>query len=188
MSAALFVIILRLVRAARQLILPLWGHFIGLNLAEIGLLMATTAVMEVMVIYAGGVISDKWGRKWAAVPSLALLSLALLLLPYCLTFELLWLFALVIGIANGLGGGIIMTLGADLAPSQNRGTFLGIWRLTGDLSGTLSPLLIGWIGGVLALSSASVFSGAIGLLGCLLMSFWVKETLVKTTIPHSSGS
>lgn len=183
MTAAVFVMILRFVRGARQLILPLWGIHIGLNAVDIGLLMATTALIEVPVIYIGGHISDKRGRKWAAVPSLALLSLSLLLLPYCQTFELLCWFALITGIANGLGGGIIMTLGADLAPKEHRSTFLGVWRLMADFSGTISPVLIGSIAAILALSDASIFSGGIGLLGSLLMVFWVKETLANRNLP-----
>ncbi len=179
MTAALFVMILRLVRGSRQLILPLWAHHIGEDVVEIGLLMSTTAVAELCFIYVGGLVSDKYGRKWVAVPSLALLSIGLLLLPFCQTFGPLWLFAAVTGIANGLGGGVIMTLGADLAPKDDRSTFLGVWRLMADFSGTLSPLLIGWIGGVFALASASVFSGGVGLLGSVLMVFWVRETLVK---------
>ena len=179
MTAAMFVMILRLVRGARQFLLPLWGHHIGLNAADIGLIVGLSAAIDVALLYTGGQISDRWGRKWVAVPCLTLLSLSLILMPFALTFNSFLLLALFAGAANGLGGGIMMTLGSDLAPKENRSTFLGAWRLMGDLSGTLSPLFIGWIGSAFALASASVVSGGIGLLGSAVMMLWVKETLIK---------
>ncbi len=178
-TAAVYVMILRLVRGARQFLLPLWGHYIGLNAAEIGLIFGLSAAIDLALLYAGGQISDRWGRKWVAVPCLTLLSLSLLLMPFALTFNSFLLLALFAGAANGLGGGIMMTLGSDLAPKENRSTFLGAWRLLGDISGTLSPLFIGWIGSTFALASAATLSGGIGLLGSAVMIFWVKETLIK---------
>lgn len=180
LNAALFVMILRLVKGARQLLLPLWGLHIGLDNSEIGLIVGLSALADVLLLYAGGQISDRWGRKWAAIPCLLLLSLCLLVLPYSVTFGAFLCVALFTGVANGLGGGIIMTLGADFAPADNRSTFLGVWRLIGDVSGTLSPLLIGWIGSTFVLAGASVFSGGVGLLGCGVMAFGLQETLLKS--------
>ena len=39
--------------------------------------------------------------------------------------------ALLLGFGNGLGSGIVMTLGADFAPARGRAEFLGVWRLVG---------------------------------------------------------
>lgn len=128
----------------------------------------------------GGRISDSRGRKWSAIPSLFLLSIALILLPFSEGFGSFAAIALVLGMAHGLGGGMIMTLGADLAPANNVSTFLGSWRLMGDLSGTLSPLIIGWIGNVFMLATASVFGGLVGFAGCFVVHFWVKEPLSQS--------
>ena len=141
--------------------------------------MAITATAELIMVHPGGLLSDKFGRKWAAMPSLLLLSLSLVLLPYCHTFYAMAAFALFSGMANGLGGGVIMTLGLDLAPKDQRGTFLGLWRLLADISGTLSPLLIGLGGKVLSIASTAVLGGSFGLLAGVLLSFKLKETLIK---------
>ena len=45
------------------------------------------------------------------------------------------------GIGNGLGSGIVLTLGADLAPADERSRFLGVWRLVGDCGVLAGPLL-----------------------------------------------
>ena len=177
MTAGVFVMILRLIRGCWPLLLPLWANHVGLNKAEIGVVFGVSSAMDLAVLSISGQVTDRLGRKWVALPCVVLLSLSLLLMPYCLTITSLIALALLAGSANGLGGGIIMTLGADLAPQQDRGTFLASWRLLGDTSGTLSPLMIAWLASALSLASAITISGGIGLLGGLLMWFGVKETI-----------
>jgi hypothetical protein len=47
------------------------------------------------------------------------------------------------GIGNGFGNGVIMTLGADVAPPAIRAEFLAAWRLTHDAGMFLGPLAVG---------------------------------------------
>lgn len=177
LSAGFFVAMLKLVRGARQLLLPLWGHHIGLSAAEIGFAFALSAFADVLLLYPGGVIADSYGRKWSGGLCLGILSLSLFLLPLSENALFFMLVALLAGIGNGLGGGIIMTLGADFAPTEYRGPFLGAWRLMSDVSGVLSPVLIGGLGTLLTLGAASVVSGGFGLLGIAVLLIQVKETL-----------
>jgi MFS family permease len=44
-------------------------------------------------------------------------------------------------ILQALTGGSIQTVGADVAPPEARGRFLGIWRFVGQSGTTLSPIL-----------------------------------------------
>ncbi len=180
LNSAMFVAMLKLVRGARQLLLPLWGYHIGLSISEIGFACALSAFVDVILIYLGGSIADKYGRKWSGGLCLVLLSLALFLLPLSDDYLLFTLIALFAGMGNGLGGGIIMVLGADLAPTENRGVFLGVWRLLSDISGALSPVLIGGVATLLTLGTASVVSGGFGILGIGVLLFRVKETLVTS--------
>ncbi|MFT5137080.1 MAG: MFS family permease [Arenicella sp.] len=177
MTAGVFIMILRLIRGCWPLLLPLWASHIGLNKAEIGFVFGVSSAIDLAVLSVSGQITDRMGRKWVALPCIVFLSLSLLLMPYCLTLTSLIALALLAGSANGLGGGIIMTLGADLAPHKDRGTFLACWRLVGDSSGTVSPLIIAWLASTLSLISAISISGMIGLLGGALMWIGVKETL-----------
>ena len=41
-----------------------------------------------------------------------------------------------IGFGNGIGSGMIMTLGADYSPIAGRAHFLGLWRLIVDIGST----------------------------------------------------
>ena len=50
--------------------------------------------------------------------------------------------ALALGFGNGIGSGMIMTLGADYSPAVGRAHFLGVWRLMADLGSTTGPALL----------------------------------------------
>lgn len=178
-NSALFVAMLKLVRGARQLLLPLWGYHIGLSITEIGFAFALSAFIDVVFIYLGGSVADQYGRKWSGGLCLGVLSFALILLPMSTGYTLFCLVAVLAGIGNGLGGGIIMVLGADLAPKENRGMFLGAWRLMSDTSGALAPVLVGGIGSLVTLGTASIVSGGLGLLGVAVLLFRMNETLVS---------
>src|SRR5207248_3308864 len=122
-------------------------------------------------------VMDRWGRKWTAVPCLAILAFGLLFLPLSHDFISFSLIAIITGFGNGMGSGIQMTLGADLAPSAVRGQFLGLWRLVGDTGQTAGPLIISVVTSVASLGLASVTTAGIGLGGAALMAFCVRETL-----------
>jgi MFS family permease len=187
MTAGVFIMILRLIRGCWPLLLPLWASHIGLNKAEIGLIFGLSSTIDLVMLSVSGQVTDRMGRKWVALPCIIFLSLSLLLMPYCISMNSLLALALLSGSANGLGGGIIMTLGADLAPQKDRGTFLASWRLLGDSSGTVSPLAIAYMASILSLASAITISGGIGIIGGLLMWLGVKETLGAKRTGFSQG-
>ena len=87
--------------------------------------------------------------------------------------------AMLAGFGNGLGSGINMTLGADFAPPTERGEFLGVWRLMGDSGSFAGPIFMGYIANLFALSTSFMVTSGMGLIGVLIMVFFVKETLVK---------
>jgi len=83
----------------------------------------------------------------------------------------------VVGLGNGLGAGTMMTLGADLAPKEGTGEFLGVWRLMGDSGSTGGPLVVGKIADVVGLSLGAATLAAMGAIASVLLILFVKETL-----------
>jgi len=83
------------------------------------------------------------------------------------------MFAAVLGVGNGLSSGILLTLGADVAPKGDPAPFLGSWRTLTDAGGAISPLLVSGIAAVSSLSIATGAVGAIGLLGAFAFLRWV---------------
>ena len=69
-----------------------------------------------------------------------------------------------------------MIIGMDLAPPGQRGQFLGVWRLIGDVGWVGGPMLAGVLVEAFSLAAASLFAGGLGILGGLVLLFLVPET------------
>jgi MFS family permease len=186
-TAGAAVFILQLLRMGRQVLLPLWGDEIGLNEAQIGLIFSFASGVDMVMFYPVGVIMDRFGRKWAAVPCLLILGGAIALLPLTEAFATLLAVGLLSGLGNGFGSGIVQTLGADLSPPQARGEFLGVWRLIADSGSAGGPFLISGIVAVAGLGAAAVATGGAGLIGATIMALLVRETLSGRGPPPRPG-
>jgi sugar phosphate permease len=167
---------LMLLRAARQIIMPLWGDALGLSPAVIGQVMSASAAIELLVVLPAGHVMDKAGRKVAASLCTGVFAAGVMLLPLSSATLGFVLFGLVIGIGNGFGSGINMTIGTDLAPDQAIGEFLGLWRLFGDVGAAIGPSVVGAVAAVLTLPAALVVTGSIGMVGAFVMAFIAPET------------
>lgn len=167
------------VRAARQSVLPLWGVSIGLESQTIALVVGIAGALDFALFYVSGQVTDRFGRLWAVVPASILMGSSLLLLS--LTHELdsaaLWfgVFAIVLGVGNGLSSGILLTIGADVAPREEPAAFLGSWRTITDAGGSSTPLIISGVTAIASLSFATAIVGVIGLLGTLAFLRWVPK-------------
>ncbi len=179
-TAGIAALALQLMRATRQLLVPLFGQAIGLDPAAIGVLYSLSAAIDMSLFYPVGVLVDRRGRKWSAVPSMLLFVLGLALLPLADSYLKLVAAVLLLGLANGLGTGVVMVIGSDLAmASGRRGQFLGVWRLIGDVGMSAAPLLTGALVQISGLALASGVTAGIGLAGALVMMFMVSETLKR---------
>lgn len=179
LTAGMAVLFLTVLRAGRQLLIPLWGTSLELHAADIGLIMGAAAAVDMTMFPAAGYIMDNWGRKYAAAACLGLLSLGMLCVPLTQGFAALAGAAMLAGLGNGLGSGINMTLGADFAPPRERAQFLGVWRLMGDSGSFGGPILMGYIANTFVLASTFTVTAGLGLAGVLIIVLLVQETLEK---------
>ena len=91
--------------------------------------------------------------------------------------------AIVLALANGIGSGILMTLGADLAPPDHPAPFLGAYRFTGDAGTAAAPLALSGLTAAASLSFAAGTIGVVGLLGAGLLFRWVPRFIDRGTRP-----
>jgi MFS family permease len=170
----------QMVRTGRGVLVPLYGSdVLGLDVAQIGWISTFASAIDMMLFYPVGMIMDRWGRKFAIVPSFVVQGVGLALIPLTGGFISLAAVAGLIGFGNGLGSGTMMTLGADLAPVDSRGEFLGMWRLIGDMGFMLGPSVAGAVAGVLTLPTAALVMGGSGVVASLIFLFLVPETFEK---------
>lgn len=176
-TAGVAPLVIGLLRAGRHAVLPLWGASQGLDAAQVALVFGLAGGLDMLLFYPAGWVSDRYGRKAVALPCMGLLALGFLLLPLARDLPSIVAVALVMGLGNGLGSGIVMTLGADVAPGQGRAQFLGMWRLVGDTGSAGGPLLTAAVAGAASLASASLVVGAVGLVGAAAVAALVPEPL-----------
>lgn len=150
-----------LVRGARGTVLPLWGAHLGLAPSTTALIVGVSAGVDMLLFYPAGRLMDARGRLWTAIPSMITMGLAFALLPLTSTLAGLAAVALLLGLGNGMGSGVVMTLGADVAPPADRAAFLGAWRLLQDSGNALGPLVLA---GGAALGSLAGGVGAMAVL------------------------
>lgn len=170
----------QLLRRGRFVIIPLFGaDLLGLSVQEIGYIISISAMVDMVLFYPAGWIMDRWGRKYAIVPSFIIQSLGIALIPLTGNFTSLLLVACIIGFGNGISSGTMMTLGADLSPPETRSEFLSLWRLIGDTGASGGPLIVGAVADVLVLSAAALVLSGVGFTGVLIFVLLVPETLKR---------
>ncbi|MFT4210642.1 MAG: MFS transporter [Microbacterium sp.] len=162
------------IRQARVYLLPLWGVSLTMDASTISLVVGLTGALEFLLFYSSGQIMDRWGRLWACLPSMVIMSGAFLGLAFThdLDSAVAWfvVVAILVGIGNGLSSGILMTIGADVAPVSEPAPFLGSWRTLTDAGGAAIPVIIAAVSAVATLPIATAVVGVIGLAGAV--GFW----------------
>lgn len=167
------VVIVGAVRAARQTVLPLWAEHIGLDATTTSLVFGVANAVDMSLFYPAGQVMDRLGRLWIAIPAMGLLGIGMMGLPLAHGAVLLGLMAIVMSLGNGIGSGIMMTLGADAAPARNRTTFLAVWRLLSDTGNAAGPLIPAAIATVATLALGISVTGVLGLAAAAALARWV---------------
>ena len=167
------VLVIQAARATRQTIVPLWAESIGVNAAATSVIYGISAGVDMLLFYPGGAIMDRFGRVYVAAPSMIVLGLGFLLLPLTSGPTTVGLVAALMGLGNGISSGVVLTLGADASPPQDRAQFLSGWRLCSDLGNAAGPLLISVVSALATLAAAAVTMGLLTWAGSAWLIKWV---------------
>ena len=158
--------ILSFARTARTIGLPLWALHINLDVSQAALIIGLAGALDFALFYVGGKVIDSKGRIWAGVPTLVATGFGLMLIGTSNDAISFFLVAVVLSLANTVGAGLVMVIGADLAPADARNEFLAAYRLMLDGGVALAAptlaigtLLVGLSGGLAFIGAVSVFGG-----------------------------
>lgn len=175
--------LLSALRASRTVILPLWSVSIGMPAEQAALVIGISGTLDFALFYASGQVMDRFGRLWSAIPGLLGMAAGHIALAFThdLPDAVTWftVLAILLGLANGLTSGIIMTLGADLAPKSNPAPFLGAFRTIADTGQAGAPLLISAVTSLVSIMAASAVVGVLGIVGAAMLWRWVPRY-----VPH----
>lgn len=176
------VVSLAVLRTDRDLLIPLWGsQQLRLDGSQIALVLGLCAALELLLFYPAGIVMDRIGRTPVVLGCL---------MPMALGFAAMWIApnvagyltgADLLGIGNGVGAGIIKTLGTDLAPAATRAHFLGWWNAVANAGALLAPALTSAVLLVGSLHTVMLAAAALGFLGAAWMAWWLPRLLPEFT-------
>lgn len=173
------VIMISASRAVRNGLLPLWAEHVGISASTTSLIFALAAAVDIAFFFPGGWLMDRRGRAVVAVPVVLTVAVGALLLPLTSSVVSVAAVMALMAAGNGLGSGIVMTLGADAAPLRGRSQFLGGWRLCGDIGISSAPLVVSLVAAVAPLSVACLVVGGLGLAGTAWVGYWTRREDVR---------
>eukprot|EP00042_Codosiga_hollandica_P023903 m.97452 g.97452 ORF g.97452 m.97452 type:complete len:424 (-) comp51359_c0_seq1:111-1382(-) len=180
-------LILAILRSSRMMAIPLQGDDLGLSHVQIGQAVSLGFLFGLILFLPVGYAADTYGRKTCATPAYFILSMTTAMFPFAFSFTSLSLIAAASGFGNGLSTGLVVVVGADLAPTgQEAGAFLAVWALLYDGSLAVGPLLAGFLIQVASLKTACYLIGIIGFGGAMWFAFVFPETLKKKPPPPPS--
>ena len=160
LTAGFGVVAVSAARAARNAVIPLWATHLGLDAATASLVFGLAGAADLLLFYPSGRLMDRFGRRAVAVPCLTLLGAGFLAISLTREPTAFAAAAVLLGIGNGFGAGIVMTLGADHSPPNARAQFLGLWRSMSDAGMLAGPLLLS---GVTAAAGLAVGVGSLAV-------------------------
>ncbi|GAA1048531.1 MFS transporter [Arthrobacter russicus] len=176
LTVGIGVLLVSAVRSSRQVVIPLWAEGMGLDATTTSLIYGLSGAVDMLVFYPAGKLMDRKGRAWVAVPSMLIMAGSLLAMPFTGGAASLLLVSLLIGFGNGIGAGMVMTLGADYSPDSGRAQFLGIWRFLSDLGSFSGPALLSAITALATLGLGIAATGVLGLAAAAVLWYWIPRS------------
>lgn len=174
-------------RVNRPVIVPLLGASLGLDSMWISIVFGVSAVIEILLVIPAGTLMDRYGRVAVAVPCAMLMGAGYLLLAVMaqaladqgLTAALIALLvpSVLIALGNGLGSGIVMTLGIDVSPVHGRTQYLAWWNTLMGAGRLVAPLMVTAITLIAPVPVAGAATGAL----CVAGGVWLSRALPRLT-------
>ncbi|MGP9611859.1 MFS transporter [Brachybacterium sp. AOP42-C2-15] len=174
-------------RVNRPVIVPLLGDSLGLDPVWISIVFGVSAALEILLVIPAGSLMDRFGRAAVAVPCALLMGAGFLLLAVLgivlqgqgpgLALVALLVPSLLIGLGNGLGSGLVMTLGIDVSPVYDRATYLAWWNTMLGAGRLAAPLIVTGVTLVAPVAIAGAATGAI----CVAGGIWLTRILPRVT-------
>ncbi|MBE9002757.1 MFS transporter [Nostoc sp. LEGE 12447] len=167
---------------AVEAFLPLYALSVGIDQAAVGLVFGSQVGVKVLARPLMGRMSDDHGRKRQIVVGMLLSSMATWLFCQTKSIFLLLLISAVFGLGIAIASAATSALVADLAPTNSRGTALGIMSAIMDVGQASGPILLGLL--LMYTSYQISFSVVSGLLlaAAVLFTLTATDTSAKSEV------
>src|SRR5207247_1725254 len=133
--------------------LPIYAKTVGLNDAEIAIVLGSQLATAVIAKPIGGRLSDGLGRKPVIVIGLLLCAAALPLIFRCEDFVTFVIVAPILGLGIAAVTPVTNALIADLASARRLGAAMGVFGTIWDIGEAAGPIIAGFLIGGLGYGS-----------------------------------
>jgi len=158
-------------------IYPLFLAAKGVDLITIGFIVGLYQVVWGVFQLFTGAFSDAVGRKPLIVSGMWLMSFGILLAAIEESVPFFYLSSIVIGAGMALVYPVLLASVSDVAPPEERGAILGVYRFWRDSGYGFGALLIGGIADASGVVSSFYFSSIALFISGLIALMLMKETL-----------
>jgi DHA1 family multidrug resistance protein-like MFS transporter len=167
-------------------IMPFFIEELGAGGTELGLLVASYALMRLIFAPVWGGLSDRFGRK--PILMIGVFGYAVTMLLFGLSTELWMLFTarILSGILSSATGPTTMAYVSDSTSEDQRGGGMGTLGAALGLGMILGPGLGGWLGGE-SLATPFFLAAALSMLSVFLILFLLPESLPTEKRQESTG-
>lgn len=145
-------------------LLPLYAKGLGMETADVGMLLATFALVFIIVQLPSGALSDRIGRLKPTSIGLGLGIASLVILPFMPTFPLLAAAMALYGLGYGVIFPSISSLVADNTAPQERGMATGVFHALLTAGVAIGAPVMGWVAEVLGIEAGLALSSIVMLL------------------------
>ncbi|HEX74078.1 MAG TPA: MFS transporter [Dehalococcoidia bacterium] len=149
-------------------LLPLYVRSLGMETFHVGMLLATFAIMFIIVQFPSGALSDRVGRLIPTSVGLSLSIVSLVMLPSLETFSLLAVVMALYGTAYGILFPSISALVADHTIPEERGMATGMFHALLTAGVATGAPIIGWAGEIMGVELGLALSSVIVVLALVV--------------------
>lgn len=181
-AAILAIFVYGVIASLLGTILPSLAHKLSLSEAQNGNIALAQAIGLIIASVSVGPLVDKRGKKVALLLGLALIAIALFLLPAASGFSVVAILMFLLG----TGGGIVVTAANALASDigeDRRASVLNLLNLFFGLGGLVTP----FVAANLMQGDKVQLSFAAGVLAAVTLAFHVMTPMPKPAPPAGSG-
>ena len=171
-------------QGGRMSLMPLFGEEKGFGPGKMGTFFTATHLPSFFAVLAAGFISDRFGRNITIVPAAMLILFGVLIFAHGVSYPLLLVSGVLMGVGEGLAGPPPAGYVADMAPRGMEGVTLGLYRTIGGSGALIGALFLGALADVLGFEWALGIGGVLVLAAALALMLVARE---KSGKPESEA-
>lgn len=144
----------------------------GFTPSTIGTLLSVYAVISTVITLSAGWAAARTGNTMASAGALGLGGLGVALSPHLVSYPLVFLPAILLGIAQGLSLPLLLASVSEEAPPDQRGIAFGLRMSVNQGAGTVGPAAAGAVAASLGLTLSFLFNAGLSWL-LLASALWM---------------